>query len=167
MSGCLALAESADGERLLVDEWHERTMRKSSLRLLRAIETAQGKYAPAKPRLTRPPYISAVSRIVSIPGEGVGKSAIRKVALGFGMTVGDMLSQSRRRRMVCARVVAAKLLREMTWEDGSQRFSLPQIAKMLNRKDHSTICYSLSVFEPYCRTYPEMLEVYNLVRGTA
>jgi chromosomal replication initiation ATPase DnaA len=51
------------------------------------------------------------------------------------------------------------------WESGAHRLSLPQIAKMVNRLDHTTICHALSQFDVYCRYDPEVRAVYAALKG--
>lgn len=108
--------------------------------------------------------VSPSDRSLVVPSEATGKRIIRMTAEAFGISIADMTSPSRKRPFVLARIVAARLLRNETWEDGRTRFSLPQIAKMLGRHDHSTIHYSLEMFGPYRRQNPEMKARYNLLR---
>lgn len=158
------LAETADGERLLIDEQYDLRMRKGSLRLLRAIENAQGKYTPAPifahPK-ARPSYVPVADRPMVIPFESRGKAIIRRAAYVCRMDYADVVGRRRSRPFVLARIIAAKILREQTGANGFPRYSLPQIGKMLGGRDHSSICYLLSVFEPYCRTHEGMRAAYE------
>jgi hypothetical protein len=127
----VALAESADGERLRSDDIHARAMKMSSLALLRAVERARGLYV-----VTKPAPLPRIRIIPAIPGLGLGESVIRAVAAAYEITPETLLTRCRASRMVCARSVAAKLLRDLKWADGSQRFSYPQIGRMLDGLDH-------------------------------
>jgi len=150
-------------EPLQCDTRNERAMRMGSLALLRAVERAQGKWTP--PVHAKRPHAPPVLKIHPAPCEAVGQRIVRLTASAFGYTVDEMLARKRSRRLVLARIVAARLLRNERWKhNGEHKFSLPQIARILRRTDHSTICYSLEMFGPYRRQYPEMKALYNLLR---
>lgn len=142
-------------ESLPSDEVFQRSMKMSSLALLRAIENARGLYPltrikPDKPRpeVTRPIF-----------GEALGQGIIRMTAAAFNMPVERLKGRSRRKEVVHARAVAIKLLYDLKWGDGSRRFSYPQIGRMLGR-DHSTIIHSLTCFDIYCRQSDDVREIY-------
>lgn len=68
------------------------------------------------------------------------REIVAVVAGVFGVSVGDILSDRRIRRMVVARQAAAVLIREVTGR------SLPQIGADLGGRDHTTILHAIDVF---------------------
>ena len=148
-------ADSEPCEGLPCDDLNERAMRMGSLALLRAVERAQGKWAAAPNPI--PPLKPQTAELV-------GRRIVRMTAEAYGLTVSELIDRSRKRRAVCARMVAARLLRDQRRADGSHRFSLPQIAQMLGPREHTTIHYLLQMFGPYRRQYPEMKANYKLLR---
>lgn len=83
-----------------------------------------------------------VSRVRQILGGERGAASRRPVRLGevldaacavSGVEVSEVLGPSRHRRVVLARSLAARLARDVT------NHSYPEIAKALNRRNHSTI----------------------------
>jgi chromosomal replication initiation ATPase DnaA len=157
----LTLAETADGERLLADDTYSRAMRMSSLALLRAVERAQGMYITIVPARRPAPRITTVR---AIPGEGLGRGIIRAVSAAYDMDPAALVSKARTPHFVCARAIAIRLLRDLTWQDGSPRFSLPQIGRLLGGRDHTTVHHALGMFEVYCRAHPFMKAVYDTLR---
>ncbi len=159
--------DSREVEGLPGDALTERQMMLGSLNLLRAVERAQGKYRP-QPQATavpsRPKPFPSLCAHFFVPGEMLGARIVRITAEAYGYTVPEMRSKGRNRRLVCARIVAARLLRNATQSDGSHRFSTVQIARLIGRGDHSTVVYLLGMFGPYRRAYPEMKAIYNLLR---
>jgi chromosomal replication initiation ATPase DnaA len=157
----LTLAESADGERLACDDRHSRSMRMSSLALLRAVERARGLHTPIK---TAKPKPKPVVTVKAIPGEGLASGIIRAVAAAYNIEPKVLCGTYRGPYFVHARAVTYRLLRDMTWGDGTQRFSLPQIAQFVGGRDHSTVCHALDQFDTYCRHNPFMRAVYDALR---
>lgn len=53
----------------------------------------------------------------------------------------DILAGSRARPIAHAKQEAMWRLRQVTWENGAPRYSLPAIASALNLKDHTTVLW--------------------------
>lgn len=144
-----------------------RAMRAGSLKLLRAIQAARGEFdTPEQPEKPKRPanFLSLVEiRPPSAPppGEAAGSAIVRMVAEAFHLTTADLKGQNRSGYVVRARSVATKLLFEMTWQDGSRRFSYPQIGALLGGRDHSTIIHSHRMFPDYAKRYPFIEQVYE------
>lgn len=159
-------ADTEPADCLPGDKIMARQMQLGSTALLRAMERARGKYDAEPVRTPEPKrHVSAVSQITAIPGINIGWGIIGAVAEAYGMTVPELLGRGRKRRHVHARAVAARLLRDVKWGNGTPHFSFPQIAKMVNRMDHTTICYALGQFDVYCRYDPEVRAVYAALKG--
>lgn len=175
--------DCAEVEGIPSDEVNKRAMQRGSYAFLCALNTAKGlplpkpTYGPAAKfspldRSVVEKYLRApeprVYEVKSIPGESLGAGVIRAVAQSFGLTPADIKGTARNRHYVCARMVASRLLRDLTWKtSGLPRFSLPQIGRLMGR-DHSTIIHHLDVFDVYARKYPMMREVYEaLGKGKA
>lgn len=171
--------DSVEVPGLPTDEMSERAMKHGSFALLGALNQARGlppPMPPARPRSERAKPVPLDRRIVErflraaeepksiaprpIIGERLGHSVIRSVAEACELEPSDITGKRRSRHLICARVIVSRLLRDLTWNDGTPRFSLPQIGRLMGR-DHSTICYHLQVFDAYCRKYPFMREVYD------
>ena len=90
----------------------------------------------------------------------VGRSIINSVAEAFEMHPKELVSDCRRKRYIRARAVAIRLLRDQTWEDGSLRFSTPQIGLMFGR-DHSTIVHALATFDERMKRDADAYAVYE------
>lgn len=76
---------------------------------------------------------------------------LESVAHDFDLTREAMIGPSRDRLNVKARAVAAKILRQRGW-------SFPQIAKTLNRNDHSTIMHACNMFSIYAERDCRMMD---------
>lgn len=90
---------------------------------------------------------------LSIPSE-----LAQAIAKAFGMTVEAAFGPSRHSEHVAVRSVMAKLLRE-------RGLSLPQVARHVRRKDHSTIIHYLHTYDYRARRFPEMHDVYNEMKA--
>jgi hypothetical protein len=157
----LALAETADRERLARDDRYARAMQKSSLALLRAVECARGLHTPIA---TPKPKPRPVVTVRAIPGEGLAAGVIRAVAAAYDIDPRVLCGPHRGTYFVHARAITYRLLRDLKWIDGTQRFSLPQIGQFIGGRDHSTVCHALDQFDVYCRTNPYMRAVYDTLR---
>jgi chromosomal replication initiator protein len=73
------------------------------------------------------------TRITFLRRNKPAQDIIREVAEDHGLTVSDLLSQSKRRKYAWPRQEAMLRMREET------ELSYPQIARLLRRKDHTTI----------------------------
>lgn len=178
-------SDSIEVEGMPCDVINERVMQSGSHSLLCALNSARGlppppPLRPARAERRRGPPISLpplpkalVEQYVRpepgkppkapqpILGEGKGRSIIRSVAVMYEITPSELVGKRRGRHFVCARIVASRLLRDLKWLDGTPRFSLPQIGRMIGGRDHSTICYHLDVFDAYCQKYPYMRAAYE------
>jgi hypothetical protein len=162
-------ADSEPVEGLASDEDYNRSMRTGSLRLLRALESAQGRYLtplPAKPEKTvrwsrRKPNNRLKLRPVT-PGM-TAKEIVKAVADAFELTPSQMVSTSRSTETVLARHVAIRLLRDRRWRNGEYRYSTVRIGKLVNR-DHSSILNALQTFDAKAAKYPEVREIYDGLR---
>ena len=117
---------------------------------------------PKRPTLAFVPPIVArkMNLNIAIPGE---LAVI--VADAFGLTRSTMLGSSRKANVVAARSVYIKLLRERKTADGEQRYSLKQIATMVKRNDHTTVCHMLETYEPRARHNPQIGMVYTAMKA--
>lgn len=71
----------------------------------------------------------------------------QSVAADFGITVADLKSGSRLPHLIDARAVVILILHE-------RGLSYPTIARLLNRKCHSTILHAVQTFDVYVRRNP-------------
>jgi len=67
---------------------------------------------------------------------------VAHVAVHFGLRTEDLKGDSRSRRINRARQIAMYLCRRLTAS------SLTEIARALNRKDHSTVLHGIKKIEP-------------------
>lgn len=72
----------------------------------------------------------------------------------FNLTYEDVIGPVRRTRHVCARTVAARLLRD-------RGNSFPQIGRFLGGRDHSTAINLCANFDVRARRFPQIQEVYD------
>lgn len=83
---------------------------------------------------------------------------VRMVADLLGVAVDDIYGSSHLRQFVDARAVCARIFRHAG-------MSYPQIAKALNRKDHSTSINLIKTFNQRAAARPLLWDVYDAVRG--
>ena len=107
----------------------------------------------AKPKTKRP----SLKGIYTAP-------IIEAVAAAYDLEPSDLSGSNRKGNYVQARHTAIKLIRDLRMDDGSPRFSTPQIGKVFKR-DHSTIVHALDVFEIKLRQFPFMREIYDELRA--
>jgi len=84
------------------------------------------------------------------------RDVVATVAKAFGLSYAEVVSDGRRTELVCARTVAALILRE-------RGNSYPQIGRYLGNRDHSTIINLVSKYEKRLARHPEMGVVYELL----
>lgn len=94
----------------------------------------------------------------------IGRAIIESVADWFELSVGELIGNSRKAYDVSARMVAIRLLRDVTWDSGHPRFSYPQIGSMLGGRDHSTVIHAITTFDDRARKYGEMTEAYKALK---
>jgi hypothetical protein len=92
------------------------------------------------------------------------RNLIASIAEAFGLTADDLTGKRRLPRIVHARALAIRLIRERTWADGTPRHTVERIGNFLGR-EHTTISYALENFERYCEQSPDMRAVYERLRG--
>lgn len=78
------------------------------------------------------------------------RKIINDVADAFGIPPEWMISADRSQEAVHARAVAIRLVRDRTWQNGEPRHSTTAIGRFFKR-EHSTICHTLRMFEIYAR----------------
>jgi hypothetical protein len=137
--------------------------------LLRALHGEPLLPPPTTERKNRERALPAPRRNEPAPRRQTGiplraREIIARVAEAFMVTPEQIAGKGKFRRLVHARAVVYRLLREMRRPTGEPLFSFPQIASYVNR-DHSTICHSVQSFDIYCKTNPEIREVYERLRG--
>jgi hypothetical protein len=93
---------------------------------------------------------------------GYGESLARYVMHRAGLNSRTFFAPSRRNRRVAA---AAALVAVLLREDG--RYSYPMIARILRRKDHTTIVYAVQNWPRYAEQYPEFQWLHNELSGVA
>jgi len=94
------------------------------------------------------------------------RDLIATVAGAFGLKSDDLVGKSRLPRIVHARAVAIRLIRERTWADGSPRHTVERIGNYLGR-EHTTISHALQSFDHYCERSHDMRAVYERLRIVA
>lgn len=93
----------------------------------------------------------------SVPKVNIASRLIEAVAADFDLSYGEVIGTNRSRRMVAARAVVARILRDRGW-------STSQIGRSL-RRDHSTILHLLDQWPKWRSTYPEAAAFYERERG--
>lgn len=82
------------------------------------------------------------------------RELVEAAAAAFNLTYEDVIGPNRHTRHVCARSVAARLLRE-------RGNSYPQIGRYLGGRDHSTAINLCCKFEARARRHPQVQVVYD------
>lgn len=123
--------------------------------------------APAPEPAPKPVDLSKVAanakaKRVRIANE---RGLIEAVAVSFGITVANIFGPDRNPTFVSARCVAAMLLRDQKNDFGQPAYSYPMIGHLLGGRDHSSIRTYCKTFYGRARKYPDMLTVYNAMRG--
>ena len=77
----------------------------------------------------------------------------------YGVTVDDLIKQSRRREITVPRQIAMYLTRELT------TMSLPQIGQAFGNRDHSTVLHACKQVESNIRETPSMASVVNDIKA--
>ena len=94
-----------------------------------------------------------------------GEAVVAAVADWFYITEADIKSPSRAQMKVSARHTAIYILRQQKWPDGRHKFSMPEIAVLVGRQCHTTICHAVKTFHDRARKYPEMLAAVEAIDG--
>jgi chromosomal replication initiator protein len=79
-----------------------------------------------------------------------------EVAHRYGLEPDELKTQSRRRYIARPRQEAMWLMRQVKREDGTNRYSMPQIAGFFGMKDHTTVWHAERAVE--ARMVPEAPE---------
>ena len=104
-------------------------------------------------------------RIALMPGLTVSQRLIKQVCAMLEIPERDFRSDSRSCGHVHARAVVAVLLRDRNTEESSL-YSFPVIAKIIGRKDHSTVINLVDKWPTYCRINPNLFAVYKALGGS-
>lgn len=118
-----------------------------------------------------PPRIRQPAMVLTIAVENRGldlaipTELAAAIAKAFGVSRIAMLGHSRDTQVVAARSVYIRLLRDRLDEKGEHRFSLKQIAKRINRNDHSTVTHMLATYPVRAKRFPQMDAVYRELKA--
>lgn len=123
-------------------------------------------YAPRGLIRERPPAPPEFGKVnfAAIPEGLIQDRVLFAVAEAFSTSVRELVSLSRVNKLVQARFVAARLLRDIKKPDGQHRFTLPGIARVMGRKSHEAAEYSLKRFEIERIRDPKIERVYQTLR---
>lgn len=111
------------------------------------------------------PYI-AVRDMPPLALPSVVRGIIEEVADAFEVDFDELRGIGKAKALVLARAVAIRLIRDRTWKNGEPKHSFPTIGRYL-RRDHSSICHSVSQFDHYAKQFPEVREVYESLKEMA
>lgn len=103
--------------------------------------------AHVKPPLA-PLYIAPDGKLLSIwrglVPQPINKIQIKRyVADKYELTVEDLEGESRARRIAHPRQEAMWMMRQIVREDGTWRYSLPDIGRSLGCRDHTTVLHGV------------------------
>lgn len=83
---------------------------------------------------------------------------ITKASLLSNISLKEIRSSSRKRENCHVRSAIIWVARQYVVKDGAQdRFSYPNLARMLGKEDHTTIIHAHNMFDEYCQINPELL----------
>lgn len=91
---------------------------------------------------------------------GFADALVSRVCDGLGISLKEFLGASRKKRLVAARALVVRVLRERN----SLMYSYPRCAAIVGRKDHTTMIHAYHNFETYCAQFPEVAKVYDELR---
>jgi len=91
-----------------------------------------------------------------MPAMPTMREIVADVARRHGVTPDDIRGPSRRRSFVRPRHEAMWLMRQVRFADGSQRYSLPQIAQFLGGRDHTTVLNGVRRYEDRRKKNPDV-----------
>lgn len=84
---------------------------------------------------------------------------LARVAKAYGVTVEDMRSQRRDRRLAYARFAAYQLMRDR------RKMSLPQIGRMMGGRHHTTVMYGIAKLKKLLEEDPSFASRYQRACG--
>lgn len=144
---------------------HRMMVRHGSGMLLRAL---RGEPEPTRPtrailyRGSESRYVPVGQRHTLAAPRAV-RDILTAVADAFDMPEQALVGRGKSNPEKLARSVAIRLIRDRTWQNGEPIYSTITIGGFFKR-DHSTICHALSMFETYCKNYPQVGEIYAELR---
>lgn len=89
--------------------------------------------------------VSFITRTLGmeIPSAPTMRAILRHVAARHDVTEADIVGESRARLYVLPRQECMWLMWQVRWPDGRRRYSMPQIAKFLGDRDHTTVLHGI------------------------
>lgn len=103
-------------------------------------------------------FAAAVAQAEQTSGRPSCRHVIKAVAAHYGMTLDELLSQSRVVKLAWARQVAAYLARHLTLQ------SLPELGRRFGGRDHTTILHSARKVERLMAANPAIAAEVNALR---
>jgi len=128
------------------------------LREIREAEQRQKLKLDPKDRIPEPEPLPVLP---DPPGMEPGEKTIHQVAWLLNVSVENMRSRKRVRKFAEARGLVVRLLRERA----PLAYSFPRLAKMLGRKDHSTMVHSWQSFDVFVKRNPRVFDAYVALGG--
>lgn len=121
-------------------------------------------YKPPIRRMVAPAQMPVVAEVK--PSDGpISKRILKAVADTFRVEADDVAGLSRHKKHLRPRYMAIKLLRDVKWADGANRFSLPHIGMFLSNRDHSTVVNALKRFGEICEKDEEYRKAYERLKA--
>lgn len=119
--------------------------------------------ARPQPKRCKPIKLEAVPVTLVKRPVGVAKRILLLVATEFGLTIDELRSDSRLRKIVAPRYLAMKLLADQLDDEGKRRFTYQQIAHLVGKSDHSTVTNGIDLFDVRAKQYPALAEAYERI----
>lgn len=141
--------------RFHVEQQHKRFKRLAAVGLEEVAEPEARTYANSRTVYT-PRHVELTDVEAEALTVRCHREVIETVARAFGLSYAELLGRGRRTALVCARTVAARILRD-------RGNSYPQIGRYLGNRDHSTIINLVVKYEKRLARHPEMGVVYELL----
>ncbi len=98
------------------------------------------------------------------------RSLMEAAASQTGMPLADLMGPSRLRSHVRIRACVAHIANQERLACGNSRntrWSLPRIAKGMGRKDHTTVCHLVEMWDTYCGIDPSLAPLAQRIRAMA
>jgi hypothetical protein len=90
-------------------------------------------------------------------GAGYGRKLVQYVMQELNISHDEFFGRRRKRRAVAAASLIVSVLRAAD----KYRYSLPAIAKLVGRKDHSTMIYALEQWPVYAKMFPDVAALHD------
>lgn len=87
------------------------------------------------------------------------KGILHTIACHFGISLGELVGQSRKRRVARPRQIAMYLLRE------DAGYSFPHISQLVGGRDHSTVMYGCTHVQGLIESDPRIAREIQHIRG--